>query len=35
MADGEGFVAVLPELGILLAFAALFMVVAIRRFEYD
>lgn len=35
MADGEGFLAILPELGILLAFAALFMLLAIRRFEYD
>ena len=35
MADGQGFTAVLPELSILFAFAALFMIVAIRRFEYD
>lgn len=35
MADGEGFMAVLPEAGILLAFAAIFLLIAIRRFRYD
>jgi ABC-2 type transport system permease protein len=35
MADGQGFLATLPELGILLAFGAVFLVIAIRRFQYD
>jgi len=35
IADGEGFAAVLPEAGILLAFAAVFLLIAVRRFRYD
>ena len=35
MADGEGFIAILPELGILLGFATVFIVIATRRFRYD
>ena len=35
MAGGEGLAAVLPEAGILLAFTAVFLLIAIRRFRYD
>jgi ABC-2 type transport system permease protein len=35
MADGEGLMAVLPEAGILFAFAAVFLIIAARRFRYD
>lgn len=35
LADGEGFLAILPEVGILLAFAAIFLIIATRRFRYD
>jgi ABC-2 type transport system permease protein len=35
LADGDGFASLLPELGILLVFAAVFLIVASRRFSYD
>jgi ABC-2 type transport system permease protein len=35
MADGEGLMAVLPQAGILFAFAAVFLLIAARRFRYD
>jgi len=35
IADGRGFISVLPEAGILLAFTAIFLFIAIRRFRYD
>jgi ABC-2 type transport system permease protein len=35
IADGVGFVSLLPELGILLIFAGASLAVAIRRFRYD
>lgn len=35
MAEGKGFMAILPELGILLGFATVFIVIATRRFRYD
>ena len=34
MAEGGGIMAILPELGILLGFAAVFLVIATRRFRY-
>ncbi len=34
IADGGGFGAILPELGILLGFTAVFLLVATRRFRY-
>lgn len=35
LADGERFPALLPELGVLLAFGAIFVLIATRRFGYD
>jgi ABC-2 type transport system permease protein len=35
MAEGKGLAGILPELGILLGMAALFLVIAIRRFRYE
>ncbi len=35
LADGEHFPALLPELGILIAFAAVFLLIATRRLRYE
>jgi ABC-type multidrug transport system permease subunit len=35
IADGKGLMSILPEVGILLAFAVVFLIIAIRRFRYD
>ena len=35
MAEGKGVLAILPEIGILLGFAVVFLVIATRRFRYD
>jgi ABC-2 type transport system permease protein len=34
LSDGEGFVAILPELGILIAFTLVFLTISTRRFRY-
>lgn len=35
MTKGQGIAGILPELGILLGFTAVFLLVAVRRFRYD
>ncbi len=35
LADGEGFLSILPEVGILLGITAAFLLIAVRRFRYD
>lgn len=35
LADGQAFPALIPELGILLAFSALFLTIATRRFRHS
>lgn len=34
ISDGEGFIGILPELGVLIAFTAAFLLLATRRFRY-
>lgn len=35
LSDGEGFLAIMPELGVLLGLTVVFLLVASRRFRYD
>jgi ABC-type multidrug transport system permease subunit len=35
IADGKNFTAILPEIGVLLGFTAVFLLVAARRFRYE
>lgn len=35
MVRGQGLLQVLPQIGVLLAFAAVFFVISVRRFDYD